>query len=475
MRYLITRCSSPLDMSLYDTDPVIKSKPIHDDYDVRWSYNLGTGVSGPVRMCVSRSTGQKYALKILLDRRDKNGKNKAETEAILQWRCSGSDYVVRIIDIYRNELKIPGETYSRPRILLVLELMEGGELFEFISKRHHFSEQEASQYIQQIALALRYCHRLNIAHRDLKPENLLLLKRTQDPTQVHIKLSDFGFAKVDNGDLKTPQFTPYYVAPQVLEAQKRQKESQLEHKKWTPYYYDKSCDMWSLGVVLYIMLCGYPPFYSEVPNQPLSERMKRKIMSADFSFPENEWKDITSEAKDLIAKLICVEPSERLLIDEVLNHPWVNHNQSPQRDLPSPFMISDKETLRQYQETHAEFLRKFRMDDSNFLLKPVSDAKNPMLENRKQQHQDEGKPSLRSIKELRDLCQMPPPQMAESGTDVALVEATKKALALTTNVAGLRLVLEQECWNGFEFAGQVNRKRLAESLQRLMDLSVEAQ
>ena len=266
----------------------------------------------------------------------------ARTRQRRKLSCSGvvggGDYVVRIIDIYRNELKVPGETYCRPRLLLVLELMEGGELFEFISKRHHFTEQEASRYIRQIALSLRYCHRLNIAHRDLKPENLLLLKKTQDPASVHIKLSDFGFAKVDNGDLKTPQFTPYYVAPQVLEAQRRQKESQRSggQKIYTPYYYDKSCDMWSLGVVLYIMLCGYPPFYSEVPSQPLSDRMKRKIMSADFSFPENEWKGITSDAKDLIMKLICVEPSERLSIDEVLNHPWVSHNQSPHRDLPSP-------------------------------------------------------------------------------------------------------------------------------------------
>lgn len=457
----------------------MKRTPIQNDYEVRWGRNLGTGVSGPVRLCIQRSTGREYALKILLDRGDKNGKNKAETEAVLQWRCSGSDYVVRIIDVYRNELKVPGDTYSRPRILLVLELMEGGELFEFISKQHHFTEQEASRYIRQIALGLQYCHRLNIAHRDLKPENLLLLKKTQDPSEVHIKLSDFGFAKVDNGDLKTPQFTPYYVAPQVLEAQRRQKESQLGQKLWSPYFYDKSCDMWSLGVVLYIMLCGYPPFYSEVPNQPLSERMKRKIMSADFSFPENEWRNITGDAKDLIMKLICVEPSERLSIDEVISHPWVSHNQSPQQDLPSPIFISDKETLRQVQETHAEFLKNFRRDDTNFLLKPVGTAKNPMLENRKQRQKtpedSDSSGSLRSLKHLCDLCQMPPPQLSDTHSDAALVEGVKRALALNKDISHLHKVLEQESWNGSEFEGQVNRKRLAESIQNLIEPSPSSQ
>lgn len=464
-------------MSKYDRDPVMKKTPIQDDYEVRWSRNLGTGVSGPVRLCINRSTGKEYALKILLDRGDRSGKNKAETEAILQWRCSGSDYVVRVVDVYRHEMKLPGESVSRPRILLVLELMEGGELFEFISKRHHFTEHEASRYITQIATALQYCHRLNIAHRDLKPENLLLLNKTQEPRQVHIKLSDFGFAKVDNGDLKTPQFTPYYVAPQVLEAQRRQKESH-SHKIRSTYFYDKSCDMWSLGVVLYIMLCGYPPFYSEVPNQPLSERMKRKIMSADFSFPENEWKNITSTAKDLIMNLLCVEPSQRLLIDEVINHPWVRSNQSPDQNLGSPNLISDRETLRQVQETHAEFLKSFRKDDPTFSLKPVGVAKNPMLESRKYKQKIPGSSernevamALSTLRELRDTCQMPPPPSLGSDDvhDAALLEGVRKALAMNTDLVSLQAALEQETWNGSMFVEKIDRKRFAESLQKIMD------
>ena len=469
-------------MTKYDRDPEFKKTSILDDYEIRWSRNLGTGVSGPVRLCIHRASGKEYALKILLDRSDRK---KAEIEATLHWRASGCDHIVRIIDVYRNELKQPGEISAKKRILVVMELMEGGELFEFISKRHHFTEREASKYILQIANGIQFCHRLNIAHRDIKPENLLLVKRTDDPEYVHIKLADFGFAKIDNGDLKTPQFTPYYVAPQVLEAQKRQREVQSGFKPRSPYYYDKSCDVWSLGVILYIMLCGYPPFYSEVPHQALSNRMKQKIMSADFDFPENDWRSVTREAKDLIRQMLCVEPSDRLSIDEVIRHPWIAKNISPVRDLNSPFLISDKDTLQKVQGTHAEFLQNFRRDDSGFFLKPVGLAKNPVLDARVRRNKqaklaNEKLPYTpvdptqagQSLKTLQDLCRMPPPSFAtsdESIPDPSLIDGVKKALAFNEDNMGLSQALEQESWNGVEFCGLVNRKRLAESLQEVID------
>lgn len=472
--------------SKYDRDPEFKKTDITIDYEIRWNRNLGTGVSGPVRLCINRETGKEYALKILLDRHDRK---KAEIEATLHWRCSGCDHVVRIVDLYRNEMKQPGEVAPKRRILIVMELMEGDELFMFISKRHHFTEREASKYIVQIARGIQFCHRLNIAHRDIKPENLLLLNKTEDPDKVHIKLSDFGFAKIDNGDLKTPQFTPYYVAPQVLEAQKRQKESQMGFKPRSPYYYDKSCDIWSLGVILYIMLCGYPPFYSEVPHQALSNRMKQKIMSADFDFPDNDWKGITEHAKDLIRQLLCVEPSERLSIEEVIRHPWLAQNISPSRNLGSPAIISDKETLKEVQGTHAEFLRNFRRDDSGFFLKPIGLAKNPILKSRQKQNSNasqdpEDNPAdaidpgegLVKLRALQDICYMPPPPFSVSPVslpDPSLIDGAKKALLFnesnTNSYGNLKSVLEQESWNGVEFGGLVNRKRLAGQLQSIID------
>lgn len=474
-------------MSKYDRDPEFKTTPIQDDYEIRWNRNLGTGVSGPVRLCINRKTGTEYALKVLLDRSDRK---KAEIEATLHWRCSGGSHVVRIVDVYRNEIKQPGEVSARRRILLVMELMEGGELFSFISKRHHFTEKEASRYILQIAKAIQFCHRLNIAHRDIKPENLLLVKDTDDSTEVHIKLADFGFAKIDNGDLKTPQFTPYYVAPQVLEAQKRQKDLRAS-KAHSPYFYDKSCDIWSLGVIVYIMLCGYPPFYSEVAHQPLSNRMKQKIMSADFDFPENDWKGISPEAKDLIKSMLCVEASERLSIDEVMHHAWLVQNVTPPNDLDSPLRIGDSESLQKIQDTHAEFLQSLRRDDSGFFLKPVGLANNPVLVARLQKNKTttaqtnnplepkavlfspiDPKEAKESLRRLQDTCHMPPPPFAssnESLPDPTLIERVKQALVFNESSTELLQALEKESWNGVEFCGMVNRKRLANSLQVLMD------
>jgi len=303
-------------MSVYAKDPVFKTQNIQHDYDIKWNKNLGSGISGPVRLCIHKETGQEYALKILLDR------PKARKEVTLHWLCSGSDYVVKVVDVYANEVILPGDSVPKKRILLVMELMQGGELFEYITRKQHFTEQEASRILRQIALAVHYCHKVNVAHRDLKPENLLLLNKADSSEGIRVKLADFGFAKIDNGDLTTPQFTPYYVAPQVLEAQRRQREIRMgQRSPGSPYFYDKSCDMWSLGVIMYIMLCGYPPFYSEIPNQPITQRMRRRIMSGDFEFPENEWRNISENAKDVIKKLLCVEESQRITVDQVLQHP----------------------------------------------------------------------------------------------------------------------------------------------------------
>lgn len=159
--------------------------------------------------------------------------------------------------------------------LVVFEMMTGGELFDRIAAKRKFNEQEASAVIRQVASALHYLHRKNIAHRDLKPENLLYTSSAED---AHLKIADFGFAKVDKGDLVTPIYTPYYVPKEILEAQDHMaaKRSGLIPQSQV-YAYDKSCDMWSLGVVLYILLCGYPPFQSEIQGQQLSAEMKRKI------------------------------------------------------------------------------------------------------------------------------------------------------------------------------------------------------
>lgn len=474
-------------MTKYDRDPVFQSHSIHEDYEIKWHKNLGTGISGPVRLCINKKNGQEYALKILLDR------PKARKEVTLHWLCSGNEHIVRVIDVYANEVILPGESSAKKRILIVMELMRGGELFEYITRKQHFTEQEASVIMRQICLAVKYCHCRNIAHRDLKPENLLLQDKAESTEQVVVKLADFGFAKIDNGDLTTPQFTPYYVAPQVLEAQKRQKEiRQGQRSPSSPYYYDKSCDMWSVGVILYIMLCGYPPFYSEVPNQPITARMRRRIMSGEFEFPENEWKGMSDTSKDLVRKLLCVEASDRITVDDVLRHSWLQPVNVPPKNLPSPSIMMDKEQLDQVKAFHSEFLQDMRREEDGFYLKPIGKSNNKLLTNRQRaglsperkpvetermevegQHSsvDEG---VRSLQELRDICIMPPPLVTgatESFADSALVEGVRKALTFNENHVGLNNLLLAENWDTQQrvFVGMVNRGRLAEALQKIID------
>ena len=469
-------------MAKYEQDPVFKTRSFLQDYDIQWHKNLGSGISGPVRLCTHRESGQRYALKVLLDR------PKARKEVTLHWLCSGSEYVVRAIDVYVNEIQLPGDSVAKKRILLVMELMEGGELFEYITKKQHFTEQEASQILRQVAMSVQYCHYRHIAHRDLKPENLLLLTKAEEQEQVRVKLADFGFAKVDNGDLTTPQFTPYYVAPQVLEAQKRQKEIRTgQRSPGSPYYYDKSCDMWSVGVILYIMLCGYPPFYSEVPNQPITQRMRKKIMSGNFDFPHREWDKISGNAKDLIRHLLCVEESERISVDDLLRHPWLVHINVPSRDLPSPSIMMDKDALEQVKAVHNEFLQGMRREEEGFYLKPISKSQNKLLTNRKQAtagaspaapplkvNINQEREELLSLRALQDICIMPSPVSigaVEGYADSTLMESVKRAVTFNEANAGLFAVLSQETWDQDKkvFTGMVNRKRLAENLQKVIE------
>lgn len=188
--------------------------------------------------------------------------------------------------------------------------MEGGELFQRIQDRQDgaFVEREAAQIMHEICLAVKYLHDLNIAHRDLKPENLLYTT----PSQTAIlKLTDFGFAKETfiKDTLQTPCYTPYYVAPEVLGPEK----------------YDKSCDIWSLGVIMYILLCGFPPFYSN-HGLAISPGMKKRIRTGQYDFPNPEWQNVSQSAKDLIKGMLIVDPTGRLTIEQVMKNLWIAVN-----------------------------------------------------------------------------------------------------------------------------------------------------
>lgn len=224
-------------------------------------------------LAVHRKTRKNYALKCL------RPKPASTREIELQWECRDHPGVVRAFDVYDNVIRRgPTDTKPRRTLLLVLELMEE-ELFDRLMQRRKFTEYEARGLLREMASIIHHLHSKNIAHRDLKPENFLYTEKDGGV----LKLADFGFAKVDHGDLTTPVFTPYYVPNEILEAQAvyNNKQAGILPRSHV-YAYDKSCDMWSLGVILYILLCGYPPFQSEISGQQLSSKMRLNIKVISF-------------------------------------------------------------------------------------------------------------------------------------------------------------------------------------------------
>ena len=177
-------------------------------------------------------------------------------------------------------------------------------MFDRIVKKTTYSEKEARDVVYFLLVAIKYCHDRNIAHRDLKPENLLLKSKTND---TEIKLADFGFAAfVEGRNLTTQCGTPDYVAPEILMGLK----------------YGLSVDMWSIGVITFILLGGYPPFYDD--NQKM---LFKKIKAGVYEFHADYWRNVSPEAKDLISNLLVVSPLNRLTVDQALAHPWMRvHN-----------------------------------------------------------------------------------------------------------------------------------------------------
>ncbi|KAI8137298.1 kinase-like domain-containing protein [Fennellomyces sp. T-0311] len=198
-----------------------------------------------------------------------------------------------------------GKVYNEPKyVYFILEYVPDGELFDYVVARKYLSENETRFVFCQLFSAIDFLHSKGIAHRDLKPENVLLV----DKQKLHVKVTDFGLAKLQQG---TSPFlsqcgTPNYVAPEILSPNGLRA-------------YGKECDLWSLGVMLYICLCGFPPFNEELAPPPMKEQIKRGI----YDFPEPYWNKVSSEAKDLIKQLLTVDPDKRIKIKEVMQHPWM--------------------------------------------------------------------------------------------------------------------------------------------------------
>mmetsp|Transcript_88907 Transcript_88907/g.252078 ORF Transcript_88907/g.252078 Transcript_88907/m.252078 type:complete len:414 (+) Transcript_88907:2-1243(+) len=218
------------------------------------------------------------------------------------------------------------ETFEDTRnIYLVMELCSGGELFDRIIESGHFTEVQAAMLMQQIIQAIHYMHNNAICHRDLKPENFLFT--TKDPIEKNvIKIIDFGLSCQfkPNTPLTTKAGTPYYVAPQVLTGK-----------------YDEKSDLWSVGVIMYVMLCGYPPFFGETDAEVLA-----KVRLGNFNFNAADWKNISDDAKNLIRALLKMNPKERFNAGQALNHGWIKNKAPKARQVA--ISASHVENLRSF-------------------------------------------------------------------------------------------------------------------------------
>ncbi|XP_065216268.1 calcium/calmodulin-dependent protein kinase type II alpha chain isoform X2 [Planococcus citri] len=261
-----------------------------DNYELK--EELGKGAFSVVRRCVQKATALEFAAKIIntkkLSARDFQ---KLEREARICRKLQHPN-IVRLHD------SIQEENFH----YLVFDLVTGGELFEDIVAREFYSEADASHCIQQILESVNHCHHNGVVHRDLKPENLLLASKAKGAA---VKLADFGLAiEVQNEQQAWFGFagTPGYLSPEVL--------------KKEPY--GKPVDIWACGVILYILLVGYPPFWDEDQH-----RLYAQIKAGAYDYPSPEWDTVTPEAKNLINQMLTVNPSKRITAFEALKHPWI--------------------------------------------------------------------------------------------------------------------------------------------------------
>jgi len=253
---------------------------------------LGKGGYSVVFEATNKQTNIKYAVKEITRANMKREDEVALRQEIEILGAMNHHHVVKLVDFYED----------KDKYYVVLELLAGGELFDRIVQKTTYSEKEARDLINVLFRAMKYIHDHRVCHRDLKPENLLLSSTKDD---ADVKIADFGFAKRTNGfSLTTQCGSPGYIAPEILEKKK----------------YGLPSDMWSLGVITYILLGGYPPFHDDRDQAALF----RKIRKGVFRFHPQYWDHISDEAKDLIKGLLTLDMEKRITIDEALEHPWVS-------------------------------------------------------------------------------------------------------------------------------------------------------
>ncbi|KAL4761683.1 CAMK family serine/threonine-protein kinase [Aspergillus foveolatus] len=258
---------------------------------------LGKGHFATVYLCVERTTGAKFAVKVFEKRAD----SRSQNDALMQ-------EIGLLMSVSHPNLLCLKDTFDESDgVYLVLELAPEGELFNMIISKQKFTEKETRHIFRQLFEGLKYLHDRGIVHRDIKPENILVADN-----KLTVKLGDFGLAKIIGEDSFTTTLcgTPSYVAPEILQESRRRK-------------YTKAVDIWSLGVVLYICLCGFPPFSDELctPENPYT--LAQQIKLGRFDYPSPYWDSVGDPALDLIDRMLTVDVDKRITVEECLEHPWL--------------------------------------------------------------------------------------------------------------------------------------------------------
>uniref|UniRef100_A0A7S4MH34 Uncharacterized protein n=1 Tax=Vannella robusta TaxID=1487602 RepID=A0A7S4MH34_9EUKA len=285
-----------------------------DVYDV--FEELGSGAFAVVKRVEHKKTGESLAAKII-DKKNVTSDTERLAVEMEVLRKVNHPNIIKLEDIFETD----------DFLYIVTEIVTGGELFDRIVSKGNYTERDAANLVKKVIEGLEYIHEMGIVHRDLKPENLLLKSKDND---VDVKIADFGLSKIMGSAAMTQTAcgTPGYVAPEILKGSG----------------YGKEVDMWSVGVITYILLCGFPPFYNE--NIPL---LFESILKCDFDYPADYFDDITDSALDFIDALLVGSPKRRLSATEALKHPWL-------KDAPStPLNVGRKmsEYNIQYKQQNA--------------------------------------------------------------------------------------------------------------------------
>ncbi|CAL0333186.1 unnamed protein product [Lupinus luteus] len=274
---------------------------------------LGRGQSGVTYLCVEKSTGREYACKSISRRKliSKREIEDVRREILILQHLSGQPNIVEFRGAYED----------RQNIHLVMELCSGGELFDHIIEKGNYSEREATKIMRQIMNVVHVCHFMGVMHRDLKPENFLLTSKDESAA---VKATDFGLSIfIEEGVMyKEIVGSAYYVAPEVLRRN-----------------YGKEIDVWSAGVILYILLCGVPPFWAET-----EKGIFEAILEGNLDLDSAPWPSISAGAKDLIRKMLNFDPKKRITASDALEHPWMKEGgEASDRPIDNAVLIRMKQ------------------------------------------------------------------------------------------------------------------------------------